>query len=203
MQGVSCYPYQYKITNKKIPFKLKVPKKIPVTDNNPQEISRQQYLAGKKALERGEYRQSIADLEAATTSVNLASRLGGEIQIWLVTAYQAAGDVTTAISLCRQLTRHPHPLVRQQAQKILYIIEAPQLKRPKEWMSEIPDLGNMPEEVSQLSIAAKSTTNRTNRQQKLESQESIDPTTIDTKDNQFIWFALIASLLVIGGLFYR
>jgi hypothetical protein len=167
-----------------------------MTDNR--EEFQQQYLAGKEAFERGDYRQSIIHLELAKGSVNLASRIGGEIQMWLVTAYQASGNVTAAVSLCQQLLSHPNPLIRKQAQRVVYIIEAPQLKRPKEWMSEIPDLNNMSEEGA-FSIAAKSRNNNSLKQ-KIETE--IDPSEINTQDNQFIWVALAAIIVIFIGLFY-
>jgi hypothetical protein len=161
----------------------------------------QPYLAGKEALEQGDCRQSIAYLELAKESVNLSSRIGGEIQIWLVTAYQAAGDIQTAIDLCKQLVVHPNSLVRKQAQRVLYIIEAPQLKRPKEWMVEIPDLNNISEESSSISTAKKSSSNSTLRR-KTEPEPEIDPSQVNTQDNQFIWVALGIIITIFAGLFY-
>ena len=97
------------------------------------------YRAGKEALERGQYRLSIENLEAAKELIAPNSRRGGEVQIWLVTAYQAANKIPEAIALCQELVTHPDLQTREQAQHILYIIKAPRLERPKEWMSEIPD----------------------------------------------------------------
>jgi hypothetical protein len=174
--------------------------KKPVTTDD-RKAFYQPYVAGKEALEQGDYRQSIAYLELAKESVNLSSRIGGEIQIWLVTAYQAAGDIQTAISLCKELVVHPNSLVRKQASRVLYIIEAPQLKRPKEWMVEIPDLNNISEEGSSLSIAKKSSSNSTLRK-KQEPELEIDPSEINTQDNQFIWVALAVIIVVFAGLFY-
>jgi hypothetical protein len=158
----------------------------------------QQYLAGKEAFERGDYRQSIASLELAKASANLATRLGGEIQMWLVTAYQASGDINSAVSLCRELVSHPNLLVRKQAQRVLYIIEAPQLKRPEEWMSKIPDLDNIGEEGSS-SIATKPRPKNT-LNKNLEPE--IDPSEIDDRDNQFVWVALGTIVVIFVGLFY-
>ena len=155
-----------------------------------------QYQAGKYALERGQYRLSVERLEAAKQLVTGSSRLGGEAQIWLVTAYQAAGMCAEAIALCRQLSRHPHPEIRKQGKRLLYIIEAPQLKRPKEWMTEIPDLAALSESEPQYrrgSNAAKG------KQRKSSQVEPIDWSQVNTKDNQFIWVALFAILLILGG----
>ena len=53
------------------------------------ELFETEYKAGKNAFERGQYRRSVQHLENARENINLNSRLGGEIQIWLVTVYQA------------------------------------------------------------------------------------------------------------------
>ena len=71
------------------------------------EIVKTEYQAGKSAFEGGHYRQSVQHLEKASALVDRNSRLGGEIQIWLVTAYEAAGQRNEALSLCKQLDRHP------------------------------------------------------------------------------------------------
>lgn len=47
-----------------------------------QEKFQQKYQAGKQAMERGQYRLSIENLEAAKDLVAPNSRRGGEAQIW-------------------------------------------------------------------------------------------------------------------------
>jgi hypothetical protein len=158
----------------------------------------QQYQAGKEALERGEYHQSVRCLEAAKDLVAPTSRDGGEAGIWLVTAYQAANMLTEAIALCEELSNHPRLETRQQAKRLLYIIKAPKLSRPKEWMSEIPDLTNAASESSQYVTAKKS--------QKSSSEvkpaiEPLDRSSVQTEDNRFVWFALLIIILTAIGLF--
>ncbi|MGP0128668.1 MAG: hypothetical protein ACTMUB_05210 [cyanobacterium endosymbiont of Rhopalodia musculus] len=62
----------------------------------------------------------------------MSSQLGGEVQMWLVTAYQAVGRLHHAITLCQTLTCHPCSDIRKQSKEILYILQAPKLKRPEE-----------------------------------------------------------------------
>jgi hypothetical protein len=150
------------------------------------------YQAGKQALEKGQYRLSIENLEAARELVALASRKGGELQIWLVTAYQAANKITEAVALCKELATHPDLETRQQAQRLLYIIQAPKLNRPKEWMSEIPDLTNADSSKPQYVTAKKNTKNKSVNN--LPSEE-IDLSQVNTQDNQFIWIALLLVVL--------
>ena len=158
---------------------------------------RQQYQAGKQALERGRYRLSIEHLEAAKDLVAPYSRSGGEVQIWLVTAYQAANQIEEAIALAQELTVHPDTQTREQAQRILYIIKAPVLERPREWMSEIPDLAEADKSASRYMTAKKKAASPTELE-----LEDLEPTSEDSTDNQFIWFAVILLTLIIGSLIW-
>ena len=160
-----------------------------------QEKFRQQYQAGKQALERGKYRLSIEHLEAAKDLVAPYSRKGGEVQIWLVTAYQAANQLEKAIALAQELTVHPDTQTREQAQRILYIIKAPVLERPREWMSQIPDLAEADKGASRYVTAKKKAAAPTELE-----LEDLEPTPVDSADNQFIWFAVILVTLIIGSL---
>ena len=154
------------------------------------------YQAGKEALERGQYRHSIENLTAAIDLISPNSCRGGEAQIWLVTAYQAANKIPEAIALCQELVTHPDSQTREQAQRILYIIKAPKLKRPKEWMSEIPDLANKDPGQSRY-VAAKKMTQSSSE---LPEIEELDWSQIETEDNQFVWFAFILISLIMGSL---
>ena len=156
---------------------------------------RQQYQAGKQALERGRYRLSIEHLSAAKELVAPYSRKGGEVQIWLVTAYQAANQIEEAIALAQELIVHPDTQTREQAQRILYIIKAPVLERPREWMSEIPDLAEADRGASRYVTAKKKAASLTQLE-----LEDLEPTPENVPDNQFIWFAVILVTLIIGSL---
>ena len=165
------------------------------------EIVKTEYQAGKAAFERGQYRESVQHLEKAGALVVRNSRLGGEVQIWLVTAYEAAGQTTEAIALCQQIQRHPDSETSIQARRLLYILQAPQLKRPTEWLTQIPDLGVLPDNDTQTRLGSK--TKSPNNQGKQRPQpEPVFVTQVNTRDNQFIWAALIALGLTLGGLFW-
>ena len=165
------------------------------------EICQNEYQAGKRAFERGEYRAAVQHLETANAHVGLNSRLGGEVQIWLVTAYQAVGQQEEAIALCKKLTRYPSLSTRQQARRLLVILEAPKLHTRPEWVIEIPDLDRLPESDRQdrrgSSTAVKSTPRK-----RPETIEIVDLSQVNTKDNQFIWVALIGIFLTLGGLIW-
>lgn len=158
------------------------------------------YQAGKKALENGKYRLSIDNLESARKLVSFSSKLGAEVQMLLATAYQASGQKQEAIALCQELTTHPNLLIRQKAKDVLYIIQAPELQRPPEWMSEIPDLSSSETTTKAQYVPPKRKT--APQKQKEEKPEAVVLSQVNTEDNQFIWFALILALLTIGGIFW-
>jgi tetratricopeptide (TPR) repeat protein len=164
------------------------------------EIVQTEYQAGQVAFESGRYAQAVQSLETATGLVDRNSRLGGEVQMWLVTAYEASGNTERAIELCRKLTRHPRQETRQQAKRLLFILEAPKLTIPPEWMVKIPDLAALDENQS-ISFQANPNADIKYAKPKPAIPEPVDLSQVNTKDNRFIWVALIAIGLILGGLF--
>ncbi len=156
------------------------------------------YETGKDALEGGQYRTSVKNLEKALEVYPVTTKLGGEASIWLITAYQGVGDLNAAIALCRQLANHPNPSLSSKGKRLLYILEAPRLKRPPEWMTPIPTLTSEAEaEKKPQYVQAKP-----KKGQSSESQYQIEPvdlSQVNTKDNGFIWIALGVILLALGG----
>lgn len=152
--------------------------------------------AGKAAFEGGHYRQSVQHLEKANALMARASRPGGEAQIWLVMAYEAAGQSEEAIALCKQLERHPDLDTRQQGKNLLYILQAPRLQRPAEWMTQIPDLAT----ITDTDPAFRRGSNSVAQKPKPIEPEPLDLSQVNTQDNQFVWVALGAIALILGGL---
>ncbi len=163
-----------------------------------------EYKAGRQTFERGQYAKSVQHLENARENIDLNSRLGGELQIWLVTTYQATGKIQQATVLCKQLTRHPRLQTRQQAKRILVILEAPVLRTRPEWLTQIPDLGAISEndalEGRGRDIVAQ--VKSSPPQPKTPQLEVVDPSKVNTKNNQFVWVALILVILTLSGLFW-
>lgn len=122
--------------------------------------------------------------------------------MWLVTAYEAAGQNTEAIALCQQLTRHPDLDTRKQGKSLLYILQAPQLKRPDEWMTKIPDLGAIAESDPKDRRGSTAVADKNRTSQKELEPQPIDLSQINTKDNKFVWVALIAIGLIVSGLIW-
>jgi hypothetical protein len=159
------------------------------------------YEKGRLALEGGDYRQAIHLLESALGSLEPRSAVGGEVQIWLVTAYQAGGMLAEAIDLCAKLTRHPQISVRQESKRVLYILQAPDLKRREEWVTKIPDLQDLEENVKGDRVAARKQS-RSIPVRKLPPPPPIDPKDINTKDNGFLGILLFGSCAGIIGLLW-
>ena len=156
------------------------------------------YQQGQALLDRGQYRSSVKTLEEAKSLVNPSSKLGGEVQLSLVTAYQGINKLEDAIALCQELTAHPNLAIRQQSQRILYILKAPQLKRPEEWMTKIPTTTNTEDNPTPRYIQAKPVTKPLEKP----SLNLEDTTQMDTKDNGFIGLALGLFVVIIGGLIW-
>ncbi len=159
------------------------------------ELAKSHYQIGTTAFENGQYREAVENLEKASTLLGINTRFAGEVQIWLVNAYEAAGHSEEAINLCQQLSRHPHYEIRQQAKRLVYILKAPKLNRPKEWMTEIPDLDIISDHKSKTVITSQ--TKKYTSKQKPVELEYIDLSTVNTQDNRFVWVALIAVGLTI------
>lgn len=162
------------------------------------EIAKRRYRNGKAAFENGQYRLAVEELQKACALLARNSRLGGEVQIWLATAYEAAGLNQEAIALCEQLKRHPYPETSKEAKRLHYILKAPKLQRPKEWMTEIPDLGKLSDDGSRIRLAA--SPKKSSQSQEAEEIEFIDLSQVNTKDNRFIWLALIVIAVTLSSL---
>jgi tetratricopeptide (TPR) repeat protein len=161
-----------------------------------------EYTYGQAAFERGQYRQAVGHFETAVGLAKAATPLGGEIQIWLVNAYNAVGRSREAEGLCETLTRHPDLEVRKQAKNLLYILQAPQLRRPGNWMSQIPDLATL-EDGDRFS--GRGSTTMAPRPPKRNAQPEpppLDPSQINSRDNGFLWLALGLVGLGLGGLLW-
>lgn len=160
--------------------------------------------AGQLAFERGNYRTSVEYLEEALTLIRRGTVLGGEVQLWLANAYSAVGEMELAIATCQKLVRHPDPETRKQGKRLTYILQAPKLKTKEEWLTKIPDLKALDGQSSYdagQSPFSKEPKRRRKPRPKAEP-EPIDLSQVNTQDNQFVWFALIFSGLVLGGLWW-
>jgi tetratricopeptide (TPR) repeat protein len=175
--------------------------------SDPLESVQTAFNIGKAAFERGDYRRAIAHLEQAqalTTELGVQrSPLGGDVQVWLVTAYEAAGQQEAAIALCRLASQHPDSNTRSQAKRLLYILEAPRLQIHPEWTTQIPDLTHLTDNDGYGTRAASQLMPKTARPQPKPKPlfEQPDPVPKGVpRDNQFVGLALGVAVVVLGSL---
>lgn len=164
------------------------------------ELANKQFQTGKQAFERGEYRLAVEGFEKAVSLANPNSQMGGEMQIWLVTAYQAAGKITEAIDLCEKLGGHPDLKTRKQGKRLLYILKAPKLKTRPEWLTQIPDLTSISDASSGSASSRYVGSGSPPARKPAQPTTPIDLSQVNTKDNRFVWVALVAILLTCAGL---
>ena len=169
---------------------------------DPRSQAQTEYAQGQDAFEHGNYRQAVTHFEAGVKLARATTPLGGEIQVWLVNAYNAIGRDREAEALCETLTRHPDLEVRKQAKNLLYILQAPQLLRPGNWMSQIPDLGALEESNPSGGGLSMVQLRSASRRSPKPEPEPLDPSQINTRDNGFLWLALGFVGLVLGGLLW-
>ena len=166
------------------------------------EIVQAEFAAGKLAFERGQYRQSVQHLEKASALVARSSRLGGEVQMWLVTAYEAAGQRSEAIALCQQVSRHPHYEIRKQGKRLLYILEAPKLSTRAEWLTQIPDLASITEQDAKDRIGRGAAAGSPKPRQPKQSDEPEPPMNLGQASplsDRFLWLAILAIIVILGS----
>ena len=92
------------------------------------------------ALERGDYGQSLQQLEALAEQHSLMSPDGPRLRLLMVTALMGQGQDDRALSTCRLLMNCSDPNLRQQVRQLLTILEAPSLERPERWSIRLPKL---------------------------------------------------------------
>jgi Tetratricopeptide repeat len=160
------------------------------------------YQSGQTAFERGDYRQAINFFVSASAQTQATSKIGGEIQIWLAMAYEAAGQASEAKALCQKLSTHPSLDTRQTSKRMLYIMDAPELARRDDWLTKIPDLSHLEDREGKAggtSAASKPLTPK--KEQTLEERyPPIDLSQVNTQDNNFIAIALAFTVIVLFGL---
>jgi hypothetical protein len=160
------------------------------------------YQAGQIAFERGEYRQAVSYFLAAVAQVQPNTRIGGEVQVWLVTAFEAAGQIAEATALCQKLLNHPNLETRQASKRMLYIMQAPELVRRDEWLTKIPDLSHLEDREGKAGGVNNSPSLPPPPPPKSleERYAPIDLSQVNTQDNNFIPIALIFTVITLIGL---
>ncbi len=154
------------------------------------------FQAGILSFERGDYQSAIAQFQQALSGVNEKTQIGGEIQIWLANAYDAVGNSTEAIALCRKLITHSDRDVRKSANYVLGILSAPQLSELKDAVSKIPSLQNL--EESDLPSNAPSS--KPVVKSKPEQEVLLANTNNSESQQQSSWFIWVTSAIILAAL---
>ena len=161
------------------------------------------YQAGQIAFERGEYRQAVSYFLTAIAQVQINTRIGGEAQIWLVTAFEAAGQIQEAKALCQKLANHPNLDTRQASKRMLYIMAAPELVRRDEWLTKIPDLSHLEDRDGKVGGGGNNPPPPLPPKQPQSLEERYAPVDlgqVNSQDNGFILIALIFTAIALLGL---
>jgi hypothetical protein len=159
------------------------------------------YQSGQIAFERGEYRQAVGYFLAAIAQVEPNTKIGGEVQIWLVTAFEAAGQASEAKALCQKLANHPSLDTRQASKRLLYIMQAPDLTRKDEWLTKIPDLSHLEDAEGNFAVNNQPLPPPPPKKLSLEERYApVDLSQVNTKDNNFISIASLLILVTLGCL---
>jgi tetratricopeptide (TPR) repeat protein len=173
-------------------------------NSEPIELVEQDLQLGQRAFESGQYRSAVQAFEQALGAAAPGSLVHGEVMIWLVTAYEAAGDRELARSLCKVASKHPQWDIRKEGKRLLYILNAPILRQREDWQTKIPDLEALePKTDGQKWGAPQSPTIRPPRPAPPPPGYQIAPPTdpnLKTEDPAFVWVVLGAIGVMLAGL---
>jgi tetratricopeptide (TPR) repeat protein len=158
------------------------------------------YQSGQIAFERGQYRQAVSHFLAAIAQTQPNTKIGGEVQIWLVTAFEAAGQLQEAKALCQKLANHPNLDTRQASKRLLYIMQAPELTRRDEWLTKIPDLTHLEDGNGNGAVNNTPPPSPPKPRSLEERYAPVDLSQVNTKDNNFISISLIVTIATLLGL---
>jgi hypothetical protein len=98
----------------------------------------------RTAIDRGHYARAVALLEPFCEEHPATRSPGDSLRLLLVTAWMGLGEGERAASCCRALLASPDPRRRAEARDLLLVLEAPALRRPREWSLTLPRLDQAP-----------------------------------------------------------
>lgn len=94
----------------------------------------------RTAIERGEYGQSLRLLEPLAERFPPAGPVGAGVRLLMTTALMGMGESERATACCRSLRICVDPTLRAKALELQRVLEAPALRRPRQWSLTLPDL---------------------------------------------------------------
>jgi len=94
----------------------------------------------RTAIERGEYGHSLRLLEPLAERYPPAGPIGAGVRLLMTTALMGMGESERAVACCRSLQICVDPTLRAKARELQRVLEAPALRRPRQWSLTLPDL---------------------------------------------------------------
>ncbi|MEB3334987.1 MAG: DUF3153 domain-containing protein [Cyanobacteriota bacterium] len=98
----------------------------------------------KTAIARGEYGRAVRLLEPLCEHHSPVHPPGDSLRLLLATAWMGLGEGERAIACCRSLLGCADARRRARARELLQVLEAPALRRPREWSLTLPRLDQVP-----------------------------------------------------------
>ena len=160
------------------------------------------FQQGQRLFEAGRYREAVQVLNQACALVENRSKSQGEMSIWLVSAYDAAGQRTESLSLCRKLCQSPYIDVRRQAKRLLSILEAPKLSVHDDWVTKIPSLDEVNERGKITGVSRSAPKVKAPKPKKFIEEQEIDLSQVTTQDRGLVGVAIVLVLILLGTLFW-
>ncbi|KMM18002.1 DUF3153 domain-containing protein [Synechococcus sp. GFB01] len=94
----------------------------------------------RRALDHGDYGLVLRQLEPLVEQHPPSTPLGAQLQLMMATAWMGLGWSERAIACCRRLRGCGDAALRAQARELETVLEAPVLRRPREWSLTLPAL---------------------------------------------------------------
>jgi len=157
------------------------------------------YALGQLAFERGNYRDAIVAFEKSLPFAGAGTLLGGAIQLWLMNAYSAANRQSDAVAVGQKLAQHPDRDVRKESKRLLEILQAPRLQRRADWLTPIPDLSELDGNETTPNFTRYTPVKKKRTAIAASEPEPEDLSQMNTRDNGFLWVALVLIALLLGG----
>jgi hypothetical protein len=98
----------------------------------------------RRALDHGDYGLVLRQLEPLVEQHPPSTPLGAQLQLMMATAWMGLGRGECAIACCRRLRGCGDAALRAQARELEAVLEAPVLRRPREWSLTLPALAEAP-----------------------------------------------------------
>ena len=99
-------------------------------------------VEARTGIERGEYGSSLRLLEPLAERHPPAGPIGAGVRLLMTTALMGMGESERAAACCRSLQICVDPTLRAKARELQQVLEAPALKRPRQWSLTLPDLSS-------------------------------------------------------------